>query len=85
MCIECWWECLNELQRVGMALVAIAFYCHVGAQIIMRISWLRSALDCDEWYEAHMLPIAVPLVVIVAVALCSCVIYGLYGAISCLF
>lgn len=86
MCIECWWDCLTQIQQGGLKIMGVVL---VTAPVFTLICWLDDIGFWDKKIFAILRVILwwlfiLPLGVLGFIIVCL-IIYGLYGAIACLF
>ncbi len=73
MCIECWWECLNETQQMTLFVIAV-----LGGALWLSACIVEVGERTARWYHW-------PLPSVVGAGIVGVVLYSLYGAIACLF
>lgn len=82
MCIECWWDCLNVIQQIGVVIIGaiLAVLWFVWGQLVLEMCFARPRTwpEGIDWL-APILP------VMLLIAFVGAIIYGFYGMIACLF
>lgn len=79
MCIECWWACLNETQRV------VTIWIPVVAMILSYV-WLCNWADDKGVILKRIIQWpGIAVLGLVVIMFVGVILYGLYGAIACLF